>query len=128
MNEHEKNIKGGLFVLDITPEQKAEYLRWAREEWNPDMGLNPAWHPVIYAEIKKIMDERMTSTEPTFSYDEYESTVDGVPVVHVETPASWDEPNGPRCRIYLNDEVIYENPPYPTPEEWDELNKQEVEP
>lgn len=51
-----------------------------------------------------------------FRFDIYESHRDGVPVVHVETPAEWDGDIGPRCRIYLNDEELYANPPKPDPE------------
>lgn len=48
-----------------------------------------------------------------FYYDEYYLHVDGTPVVHVDTTGMSEDLNGPICRIYLNDEVIYENPPLP---------------
>lgn len=46
-----------------------------------------------------------------FKFDTYRGE-DNIPVVHVDTPESWDSEKGPKCRIYLNDECIYENPPY----------------
>ena len=60
----------------------------------------------------------MSDDKPAFTFVMYFSEVDNVPVVHVETPAEWDNFNskGPCCRVYLNDGEIYENPPLPEPE------------
>jgi len=49
--------------------------------------------------------------KPTF--DIYQSDADGVLVVHVDTHGLSEDEHGPILRIYLNDEVIYENPAYP---------------
>ena len=38
---------------------------------------------------------------------------DGVHVMHVDTNGIPEDGEGPIIRIYLNDEVIYENPPLP---------------
>jgi hypothetical protein len=38
---------------------------------------------------------------------------DGIAVIFVDTPGLPEDASGPLCRIYLNDEVIYENPSYP---------------
>ena len=43
-----------------------------------------------------------------FTFDIYTGH-DGVPVVHVETNPDLDTPEGPAVRVYLNDEVIYED-------------------
>jgi hypothetical protein len=42
----------------------------------------------------------------------YHSEEDGTLVLAVETRLEEDE-NGPKIRVYLNDEVVFENPPYP---------------
>ena len=57
-------------------------------------------------------EERMG---PTF--DVYRSAVDGIWVVHVDTKEIEENEEGPRIRIYLNDEEIHSNPPYPGPQE-----------
>lgn len=44
-----------------------------------------------------------------FTFDCYLGE-DGVPVVHVETLGLEENTKGPLCRIYINDEVLYENP------------------
>ena len=45
----------------------------------------------------------------------YESEEDGTLVLSVVTGLEEDEelkfPNGPKIRLYLNDEVVFENPP-----------------
>lgn len=38
--------------------------------------------------------------------------VDGVCVVHLFTQDLPEDDKGPRLRLYINDEVVYENPPY----------------
>ena len=46
--------------------------------------------------------------------DWYQSEVDGTIVVEILTNEEIEEnENGPKVRIYLNDEVLFENPPYP---------------
>ncbi len=54
---------------------------------------------------------------PAFTFDMYYG-VDGVPVLHVQTPGEWDGNSiGPRCRIYLNDgDPIWANPDLPDEE------------
>ena len=42
----------------------------------------------------------------------YPSPADGTIVVNIATKVEEDE-NGPKIRVYLNDEVVFENPPYP---------------
>jgi hypothetical protein len=44
--------------------------------------------------------------KPEFTFDMYTGS-DNVPVVHVQTPEGWDTLYGPKCRIYLNDSLIY---------------------
>ena len=44
----------------------------------------------------------------------YFSEADGTMVVEVETKETMEEnENGPKIRVYLNDDVLFENPPYP---------------
>jgi hypothetical protein len=47
----------------------------------------------------------------------YPSEEDGTLMLKVQTRLEEDEelkfPNGPKIRLYLNDEVVFENPPYP---------------
>ena len=47
----------------------------------------------------------------------YTSEEDGTLMLKVQTRLEEDEelkfPNGPKIRLYLNDEVVFENPPYP---------------
>ncbi len=45
--------------------------------------------------------------------DAYSATVDNILVIHIDTPELPEDSDGPLCRIYLNDEVIHENPAYP---------------
>jgi hypothetical protein len=53
-------------------------------------------------------------SEPKFEFDVYHASVDGVPVVHIKTPDTWDTEDGPRCRVYLNDgDPIWANPDIP---------------
>lgn len=47
-----------------------------------------------------------------FTFDVYVGK-DGVPVVHVQTEGMPEDSNGPICRVYLNDEVVHENPSLP---------------
>ena len=42
----------------------------------------------------------------------YHSEADGTLVLAIETRIEEDK-NGPKIRIYLNDEAVFENPPYP---------------
>lgn len=51
------------------------------------------------------------------SFDVYVSEEDQVTVVHVDTAGMEENCEGPRIRVYLNDGVIFENPPYPSPPE-----------
>lgn len=51
--------------------------------------------------------------KPPFEFDTYYANADGVPIVHIDTDKLGENEKGPVCRIYLNDGVIYENPPYP---------------
>ena len=48
---------------------------------------------------------------PTF--DVYKSEKDAVTVVHVDTVGMPEDSEGPLIRVYLNDGLLYENPPYP---------------
>ena len=42
----------------------------------------------------------------------YHSEADGTLVLAIETTLEEDE-NGPKIRVYLNDEAVFENPRYP---------------
>ena len=42
----------------------------------------------------------------------YHSEADGTLVLAIETKIEEDK-NGPKIRVYLNDEAVFENPPYP---------------
>ena len=50
---------------------------------------------------------------PEIHVTSYFSPDDGVTVVHIDTPGITEDASGPVIRIYLNDEPIEENPPYP---------------
>ena len=80
-----------------------------------DRIASEALEQLAIAEATNAEPQEATGNQ-TFTFDIYNSQVDKVPVVHIETPPEWDETDGPRCRIYLNDEVIFENPPYPRDE------------
>ena len=54
----------------------------------------------------------MKKNVPPFDFDCYFSLIDGVPVVHVCTENIKEDKHGPICRVYLNDEPIFENPEY----------------
>lgn len=42
----------------------------------------------------------------------YPSPEDGTMVIHVDTPDVAEDSRGPLIRLYLNDDSVYENPPY----------------
>jgi hypothetical protein len=46
-------------------------------------------------------------------FDTYRSPADGIAVVHVDTPDVPEDDDGPRIRVYVNDEPVFQNPPYP---------------
>ena len=43
----------------------------------------------------------------------YKSEVDGTMVVEIWTKDTDEDAKGPKIRVYLNDDVLFENPPYP---------------
>lgn len=49
---------------------------------------------------------------PKFEVKVYYGT-DGTPVLEIGTEDLGENLNGPICRIWLNDETIWENPPVP---------------
>ena len=53
------------------------------------------------------------SNTPEIHVSSYFSPDDGVCVVHIDTPGITEDASGPVIRIYLNDEPIEQNPPYP---------------
>ena len=56
---------------------------------------------------------KRAESPPRPSFDVYEAEVDGVTVVHVGTTGMREDCRGPIMRVYLNDEPIFENPPFP---------------
>ena len=42
----------------------------------------------------------------------FESELDGTLTVMVDTPDIGEDENGPKIRVYLNDERVFDNPPY----------------
>lgn len=60
------------------------------------------------AEIGKAIYNGKIPPLPT--YDVYRSSNDGVVVVHIQTEEIPEDKNGPIIRVYLNDEIIFENP------------------
>lgn len=65
------------------------------------------------------METMKTKTKAKLS--QYESPVDNVPVVHVDTEGMPEDSNGPIIRIYLNDEYVYANPPHPNSKTSDDI-------
>lgn len=57
--------------------------------------------------IRKLVEK---SQELGFTIDSYCSVVDGTTVVHVDTEGLNEDIDGPIIRVYLNDEVLFENP------------------
>ena len=47
------------------------------------------------------------SLKHAIEFDVYQSSVDGVPVVHIDTPGLLENKHGPVCRIYINDDIDY---------------------
>jgi hypothetical protein len=52
--------------------------------------------------------KRKRKVKPTI--DMYQSQVDGVWVVHVDTHGLDENKKGPIIRVYINDEPVFENP------------------
>jgi len=48
---------------------------------------------------------------PKFSFNVFWGC-DGTPIVEVRTDNMTEDASGPICRVYLNDEAIYENPKF----------------
>lgn len=72
------------------------------------------WKDSMVPRLSQICDEALAFEEadrPTFHV--YDAESDGVKIVHVETAGVPADANGPRIRIYLNDEIIFENPALP---------------
>lgn len=42
----------------------------------------------------------------------FESELDGTLTVMIDTPDIGEDEGGPKIRIYLNDERVFDNPPY----------------
>lgn len=61
-----------------------------------------------------------------FSFDIYFSGKDGIPVVHVDTDELDEDEKGPKCRVYLNDEVLFENPPLEQDKFWKGQDRKRV--
>ncbi len=53
------------------------------------------------------------TNKPVINVTSYFSPVDGVCVVHIDTPEITEDGKGPLIRIYLNDYPIEESPPFP---------------
>jgi len=53
---------------------------------------------------------------PGLSFHTY-TGFDGTLVVHVDTPGVEEDEKGPKLRLYLNDEAVFENPEFPRSEE-----------
>lgn len=77
------------------------------------------WMMVDESELDAGSDA-VLSIEPDDGDDESVITVtvtkspeDEVLVVHIDTNGEREDNNGPLVRIHLNDETIFENPPYP---------------
>lgn len=49
--------------------------------------------------------------------DAYRSPEDDTLVVYVDTPGIDENEKGPLIRLYLNDDPVFENPPYPGSEQ-----------
>ena len=49
----------------------------------------------------------------TYGISVRESDADGTLVIQIDTPDIDEDINGPMIRVYLNDDVLFENPPYP---------------
>jgi len=43
----------------------------------------------------------------------YRSPEDDTPVIQIDTPGTGENEVGPLFRLYVNDALVYENPPYP---------------
>lgn len=46
---------------------------------------------------------------PKFEIEKYVG-IDGMPVIHVDTNHLTENSYGPVCRVYLNDDAVWENP------------------
>ena len=45
------------------------------------------------------------SLKHAIELDVYHSSVDGIPVIHIDTPGLLENEHGPICRIYINDDT-----------------------
>lgn len=46
------------FFRDLTPEEDAEYRKWARDNYKPLSVIEGIWHPVVQDECTKINKEQ----------------------------------------------------------------------
>lgn len=59
------------------------------------------------------MDTKTSEFAAAFDiYVEITLSGDGTPIVHIDTPDLPEDSGGPKCRIYLNDETVFENPTF----------------
>lgn len=78
---------------------------------------------LLYADKNVPSDESESNSSPepaipnTPTFNVYHAEIDGVTVVHVDTQGMPENSHGPIIRVYLNDEPIFENPPYRAPDE-----------
>lgn len=95
----------------------ADFATHGRMYWSNDIG----WVFDTESATKFTDEEKLNLNLPTeaggwvphmtnlFGFDVYLG-VDGVPVVHVNTDHIEENSEGPICRVYINDEPIFENP------------------
>ena len=46
------------FFKDLSPEEEAEYRKWARDNYKPLSSIEGIWHPVVQDECIKINKEQ----------------------------------------------------------------------
>ena len=65
-------------------------------------------HEDLWSAVEKSMEP---SDKPPFEFIVYWGT-DGIPVVEIRTDKLPENKDGPICRVYMNDHLMYSNPPF----------------
>jgi hypothetical protein len=87
-----------------------QMLHAAREDLIPegDESYDEQWDEICTAMawIDDALRAGPDAPEDKPTFDIYTSKIDGLPVIHIDTPDEWDEnENGPMFRVFINDDT-----------------------
>jgi hypothetical protein len=57
------------FFRQLNEQEEKEFIKWANDNFKPDMEVNPTWHPIIRKEIAKLQSEYDSQVSEDALYD-----------------------------------------------------------